>query len=101
MSLKPAVASEPGFHHNFKKTNRQRCHQSDVMRADDRGLARRFVGQPGVYHVMDGAISTFESSPMRKARRAAEDELETIVLAKAQLHKRHMVARDFGQRLRD
>ena len=54
------------------------------MRADDRGLARRFVGQPGVYHVMDGAISTFESSPMRKARRAAEDELETIVLAKAQ-----------------
>ena len=48
---------------------------------------------------MDGAISTFESSPMRKARRAAEDELETIVLAKAQLHKRHMVARDLRTEL--
>ena len=52
-----------------------------------------------MYHVMDGAISTFESSPMRKARRAAEDELETIVLAKAQLHKRHMVARDLRTEL--
>jgi hypothetical protein len=56
-------------------------------------LASSFVGAPGVFHVMDSCISTFESSPTRRARRAEEEELEGIVLAKSELYQRRVVVK--------
>ena len=62
-------------------------------------LASSFVGAPGVFHVMDSCISTFETSPTRRARRAAEEELESIVLAKSELYQRRVVVKSLRKEI--